>query len=179
MEPTAISYDMLKTEEGQINAVFACFGSAAQHAQHFEVALGEFLLLFNKLANRELTLEAFEALDQKLQKQTMGTLLREFRKYVRINDAKVDRCLELALEKRNFLMHHYFRERESKLGVEKERMTLLAELVQIGSLLEQATALVGGMRVAFSNAMSKTEVREDADEKPLFSIEVALPDEKA
>src|ERR1041384_167984 len=153
MQPTATSYDMLKTEEGQLNAVFACFGSAAQHAQHFEVALGEFLLLYNKLSKRELTLEAFEALDQKLQKQTMGTLLREFKKYVRINDSNVDRRLELALEKRNFLMHHYFREREGQLRVEKDRLLLLTELVQIGSLLEQAAALVGGMRVAFSSAM--------------------------
>ena len=29
---TAESLDLLKTEEGQKNAVFACFGSAAQHA---------------------------------------------------------------------------------------------------------------------------------------------------
>src|SRR5437773_1609207 len=172
MEPTAISYDMLKTEEGQLNAVFACFGSAAQHAQHFEAALGEFLLLFNRLTNRQLTLEAFEALDQKLQKQTMGTLLREFRKHIKIDDANVDRCLELALEKRNFLMHHYFRERESKLGIEKDRMSLLTELVQIGNLLEQAAELVGGMRVAFSSAMSKPQAKVDSDEKPLFSIEV-------
>lgn len=179
MEPTAISNDMLKTEEGQLNAVYACFGSAAQHAQHFEVALGEFLLVFNKVTNRQLTLEDLESLDQKFQKQTMGALLGQFRKYVRVNDAKVERCFELSLEKRNFLMHHYFREREGKLGVEKERLALLTELVQIGRLLEQAAALVGGMRVAFSNAMSKTGEKADADERPLFSIEITLPDEKA
>ena len=28
-----MSLEMLKSEEGQLNAVFACFGSAAQHAQ--------------------------------------------------------------------------------------------------------------------------------------------------
>jgi hypothetical protein len=160
MEPTEISHHMLKTEEGQVNAVFACFGSAAQHAQHFEAALGEFLLLFNKLASRKLTLEALDALDQKLQKQTMGALLRELRKYVRINDAKVDRCLELALEKRNFLMHDYFRVRKGKLRVEKERMALLAELVQIGSLLEQAAALVGRhTRCIFQCDVENREIR--------------------
>ena len=35
------SLRMLETEEGQNNAVFACFGSAAQHAQMFEEALGK------------------------------------------------------------------------------------------------------------------------------------------
>lgn len=179
MEPTAISYDMLKTKEGQLNAVFACFGSAAQHAQHFEVALGAFVLLYNKFTKRNLTLEAFEALDQKLQKQTMGTLLREFKKYVRVNDSNVHRCLELALEKRNFLMHHYFREREGCLGLEQGRLSILTELVEIGSLLEQAAALVGGMRIAFSDVMSKKGERGGSNKKPLFSFEVTLPDEKA
>jgi len=41
--PMSESLDTLRSEEGQLNAVFA-FGSAAQHAQFFEEALGEFLL---------------------------------------------------------------------------------------------------------------------------------------
>ena len=40
------SLKMLEPEEGQNNAVFACFGSAAQHAQMFEEALGNFLLAY-------------------------------------------------------------------------------------------------------------------------------------
>lgn len=172
MEPTSISGDTLKTEEGQLNAVFACFGTAAQHAQHFEAALGEFLLLFNKLSNRQLTTDAFDALDQKLQKQTMGALLREFRKYVKVNNTDVERCLESALESRNFLMHHYFRERESNFGVERERMAILAELVQIGNSLEQATALVGGMRIACSRAASNDQETAATGGESLFSIEV-------
>ena len=36
-----MSLEMLKSEEGQLNAVFACFGSAAQHSQYFEAALAD------------------------------------------------------------------------------------------------------------------------------------------
>lgn len=48
------SLNMLKTAEGQSNAVFACFGSAAQHCQHFEKALADFLILYNKATNQSL-----------------------------------------------------------------------------------------------------------------------------
>jgi len=50
------SLETLESEEGQLNAVFACFGSAAQHAQFFEEALGEFLLAYNKICNKSLTI---------------------------------------------------------------------------------------------------------------------------
>jgi hypothetical protein len=109
------SLEMLKTRVGQINAVFACVGSAAQHAQFFEVALAEFVLDFNKIANEAISLQELEILDQKLQKKTLGALLKEFSRYVTIKDAKVVQFLELALDRRTFLMHHFFRERSENL----------------------------------------------------------------
>src|SRR2546430_1080124 len=51
-ELAAISYDMPQDRRGSAKCCLCMFGSAAQHAQHFEAALGEFLLIFNKLANR-------------------------------------------------------------------------------------------------------------------------------
>ena len=112
---------MLKTEEGQCNAVFACFGSAAQHAQHLEAALVECLLVYNKISKQQLTIQDIDALDQKLSKQTLETLLREFQKFVTIGSADVEKRLELALEERNFLMHHFFlRESTSLLNSKAE-----------------------------------------------------------
>ena len=46
---TGESLDMLKSEEGQKNAVFACFGSAAQHAQLLEAALSDFLVVWRQM----------------------------------------------------------------------------------------------------------------------------------
>jgi len=164
---------MLNSEEGQLNAVFACFGSAAQHAQHLEAALGEFLLVYNKLTKQHLSFRDLNLLDQKLRKQTLGALLREFQKFVTIKSTSVEDFLEAALEKRNFLMHHFFREREQKLAQEQTRMELLQELTTIDSLLEQAAGLVGGMRVAVSEVISGTRAKSEG--KPLFAMEVKLP----
>jgi hypothetical protein len=172
------SLQMLKTRVGQINAVFACFGSAAQH---FEAALAEFLLDYNKLSTQAITPQDFEALDQKLQKRTLGTLLRDFSKYVTINDPKVAEFLEMALEKRNFLMHHFFREREGRLRLEKDRMDLLSELVGIDRILEEAATIIRGMRVAVSRAMAKHETdgeQEDSgDTQVLFTAEIKMPND--
>ena len=169
------SLQMLKTSAGQVNAVFALFGSAAQHAQHFEAALADFLSEYKKLTNRGGRLRDFEALDQNLQKKTLGTLLREFSKYVTIQDPNVVGFLEMALEKRNFLMHHFFLAREGKLRLEKDRMELLSELTGIDNLLEQAATITRAMRIAMLRVISSRELdggsKEDDTEhsKALFT----------
>ena len=177
------SLQMLKTRVGQVNAVFACFGSAAQHAQHFEAALADFLSDYNKLTKQGVSLQEFEALDQKLQKKTLGTLLREFSKYVTIQDPNVVGFLEMALEKRNFLMHHFFREREGKLRLEKDRMELLSELTGIDHILDQAATITRAMRIAMSRAISNHELDDGSKQgdtehsKALFTATFKMPDD--
>jgi len=178
------SLQMLKTRAGQVNAVFACFGSAAQHAQHFEAALAEFLLDYNKISKRVVTLQDFEVLDQRLQKKTLGTLLREFSKYVTIEDPKVVGFLEMALEKRNFLMHHFFRAREERLRLKKDRMDLLSELTGIDRILEEAATIIRGMRIAVSRAISKhgksgegSENDDSESSKVLFTAKLQMPND--
>ncbi len=99
------SLKMLNSEEGQLNAVYACFGSAAKDCQFFEAALSNFLLTYNRLLQKSLTLAELEAVETELDKKTMGMLLRNFEKHVKINDASVSAVLSDALEKRNFLIH--------------------------------------------------------------------------
>ena len=174
------SLRMLESEEGQTNAIFACFGSAAQHGWLFEVALEEFLLTYNKLCKKSLDLNDLEAIEKKLSKQTMGRLLAEFRKHVTIDDHTVEQCMDSALQKRNFLIHHFFRKRQEKFRTEKGRMELLAELVAIERELKHATDLTNGMRVAVSrklglnNDSMKAEEGDTASDT-LFSFEIATP----
>jgi len=89
---------MLRSEEGQLNAVFACFGSAAQHAQFFEAALGEFLLAYNKVCNTSLTLSKLEEIEQTNNRKTMGNLLAQMRKRVNFDDNKIDVAMDSALQ---------------------------------------------------------------------------------
>ncbi|HEX6466833.1 MAG TPA: hypothetical protein VFZ99_05985, partial [Terriglobales bacterium] len=102
------SLKMLDSEEGQLNAVFACFGFAAQYAQLFEAGLVRFLIVYNKISAESLTLEDFETIESNLQKRTMGQLIRELSRYVNFQDLALAGHFDDALQKRNFLMHRFF-----------------------------------------------------------------------
>ena len=173
---------MLESEEGQRNAVFACFGSAAQQSQYFEVALGDFLLVYNKICKKSLTLQDIESMEAKLGKQTMGTLLMEFKKHVKINDDKIASQMDAALQKRNFLMHHFFRERNERFDTEQGRMEMLKELVGVDSELRMAKDMTNGMRVALCRTLNYNDGAEDSDQgdggtssNGLFSAEINIP----
>jgi hypothetical protein len=171
------SLDMLKTEEGQLNTVFALFGSAAQHAQFFEEALGNFLLEFNKICDRSLTIEELESLAATLQKKTMGSLLTDFKKYVTINNELITENISEALVQRNFLMHQFFRDRRDKFGTAEDRAGLMSELLGIEHLLHGVTLVTNGLRVALCEALKPAaERREKQDDKVLFTVDVAIPD---
>ena len=73
---------MLKSQEGQLNAVFSCFGSAAQHGQLFEHALGELVLSLNAVSGRRLSSADLLNVERRLHKKTIGQLLRELNKHV-------------------------------------------------------------------------------------------------
>ena len=169
---TRESLDMLKSEEGQLNAVFACYGSAARHGQMLEVALSDFLVVYNQFAEQHLTKDDLEVDKDKLRKMTMGRLLREVRKHVKFDDTQwVSDCLTSALGKRNFLIHRYFLDREDKFNTETGRLEMLKELVSISNEIEQATAIVGGMRVSLCRALGHGQV-QSGDSKVIFSFSI-------
>jgi hypothetical protein len=147
------SLRMLETEEGQLNAVFACFGSAAQHAQLFEQSLAKFLLIYNKIADTTLSLEDLEVLEGKLKKKTMGSLLKELSNYVTIQEESVAKNLDEALKLRNFLMHSFFIAREEEFKSEDGRLRLLAEIIGIEQTLEKCRVITNAMRIAMCRTL--------------------------
>lgn len=87
--------------------MFAWFGSAAYFAQCFERSLVVLLILENRLAGRVTSHEEVDKLRRDLSKQTLGTLIRKFRKHSVLSDGVVQE-LSTRLEKRNYLMHDFF-----------------------------------------------------------------------
>ena len=179
---TEESLRMLKSEEGQTNAIFACFGSAAQHCQHFEAALDEFLWVCSNMCKKPLSILDLDDVRAKPHKQTIGRLLAEIRKIVTIDDNTVEECMDSALTKRNFLIHHFFRQRNEKFLTENGRMEMLRELVAIESELKLATDLTNGMRVAVSTALGLSDEKEymeasecDSASDTLFTMSISIP----
>ena len=141
------SVKMLESEEGQLNAVFACFGSAAQHAQLFEQGLSRFLAMYNKIAPDSVSGDDIG------NKMTMGELLRKVKKYVTIQDDLIEHMFSDALEERNRLIHRFFLERSHLLGSTEGRIELLLELVSIERNLESCRVAINAMRIAMCEAV--------------------------
>ena len=141
------SLRMLESEEGQLNAVFACFGSAAQHAQMFEQSLVRFLTIYNRVALGSTTVEDV------LQKMTMGKLLKRVEKVVTFPDDSFVEKFDAVVRARNFLMHDFFIDRASELESSEGRMALLTELITIEKALDHSRVTVNAMRIAMCRTL--------------------------
>jgi hypothetical protein len=152
------SLDMLKTDEGQLNAVFACFGSAAQHAQMFEEALGNFLLAYNHIRPEKMSAEELEELTQGIQARSMGSLLHELKSLVTLKEGDPRERMEAALKVRNYLMHRWFLDRRETFKSARGRMALLQELVGMERLLESARVTANAMRIAMCRTLGIDDI---------------------
>ncbi len=161
------SLKMLESEEGQLNAVFACYGSAAQHGQLFEDSL-------SKLLGQLKRLEGVEDPDAGLERMTIGQLLQLFRtKFVDEIDHWVPDFLDEARKRRNFLAHSYFLKRSGEMGVAEGRFAIVRELVAIEAHLRRGTELVNGLRVAISEAQKGLRT-EGGNGETVFSVRLNI-----
>ncbi len=152
-----ISLGMLESEEGQLNAVFACYGSAAQHGQLFEESITRLILLLNELSGIEPNAEMME-------KWTIGRLLAHWQKtFVHKIDEWVPQFLDEGRRLRTFLMHDYFLSRKDHLATEDGRMAMLVELSGIEQHFRRAAGLINGLRVAISRQLDERKTPGDRD----------------
>ena len=169
---TKKSLDMLKSKEGQLNAVFACYGSAVQHAQYLEKSFAELLELINELSGETITIK---------KKSTIGNSLFALEKLEEkgifsTNDEWVYELLEYVKETRNWLAHKYFLDREDKFKNKKGRMSMLSELVWLEKGFGAAEGLSNGAKIAIQEHIDGKRT-VTTDKNVVFTIEVKTPDD--
>lgn len=152
------SLNMLESEEGRLNAVYACYGSAASEGQFFEDAVRK---LLTKVSGDSPSSD----------RAGLKKLIDELRKRVTITDARVWISFHAAREVRNYLIHRFFRNKENNLKNHNGRMEMLKELVLIEIPIRRAKELINGMSVAVDEAL-KSGRRLDEDITFSFSEEV-------
>ena len=134
------SLKMLKSEEGQLNAIYACYGSAASQGQFLEDAVRG---LLTKVSDGSLSWD----------RTGLKKLIDELRKRIAITDERVWASFHEAREVRNDLIHAYFRGKEHKLKTKEGRMGMLRELVKKEAPIRRAKELINGMGVAVDEAL--------------------------
>ena len=167
---TKESLNMLKSKEGQLNAVFACFGSACQRGQLLEKALGDLVLVINHLVGCSLSLSDLKERDEKIRSKTMGQLFRYVKEHATISDESIIEKLTFAIERRNFLAHHYFIQRDSEFETRAGRESMMKELVIWGDIFDQCTAVVRRIDIAIRETLSG--VRTSSSSRALFTVEI-------
>lgn len=161
-----ISLSMMESREGQLNAVFACFGSAAQHAQYFEESAASLIASLNRICG-------LEGAADKIQNWTLGQLLKHFQeRFVVEIDDWVPGYLERGRTLRNFLIHEFFLKREGRFGTRDGRMALLKELLHIERQLKHGADLLNGLRVAVGEPLDERARKAGEGGTVVFSVKL-------
>ncbi|HTZ20716.1 MAG TPA: hypothetical protein VMC06_07525 [Opitutaceae bacterium] len=128
----------------QHKLIFANAGAALYHAQVLEEAVTSFILIISVSKKRVPSKAAFDALDQVLRAKTLGGLLKEARKHLKIT-AAAEKQIDTALDQRNELVHHFFKNHAEAFFSEAGRNRMIAKLEGYQSSFCTAADTVGSI----------------------------------
>lgn len=117
----------MDSESGQIKSAYATFGLAFYYAQCVERQLSILLATKYGPGITDLTSEQYDKLLDKLFDKTFGGLVKHLRETVGIPE-EFEVTLAEAVDKRNWLAHHYFWERAGHFVTEEGRLFMVTEL---------------------------------------------------
>ena len=143
--------------------MFAQYGFAAYWGQRLENTLVQTLTFLARVINHATPPADLSSLELTAQKKTLGWLLRELRS--KVNPAEpVEEMLDKALDQRNFLTHHFFRERQEETASAEGLVRMVKELHEIGELLAQANQVMTVLAKILLKVIRKDAERLTADQ---------------
>ena len=150
------------------------FGRAAEVAQTMELEAGNLALVYATILLDTSTItdeqrESFQALVQDVNKRTFGNLFRQIQNIGRIDDGAIATVNE-ALEKRNYLMHKFFRKHNFAIDSAEGRKAMLAEIREIQVSLSLAHAVLSAMTASLSQLLAKLFGRKVLSEQEALRL---------
>jgi len=139
---------MLESQEGQLNAVYACFGWAVAQGQFLEDAVRKLLV----------KVSSGPPPSDRLGLENLISILRE---QITITDTRAWKTFHTVRRERNRLIHQFFRNKEDNLKTEDGRSEMLMELVSIGISIQTVADLLNGMREAVDEALRKGQTLDE------------------
>lgn len=157
----------MDSDEEQHKEVYAYFGHAAYWSQCLETTLVNLLICDGKLRGEAQTAEVMDALEATLQKLPLGPLIKKVSAQVDL-PADTEEHIRRALPHRNFLMHHFFRERAWEFATEAGRRRMLEELREIQATLCVADKAADTLLLALVRLLGITPEWLDAEYKAML-----------
>ncbi len=131
-----------------IKTVFAHFGLAIYLSQVLEHAIVNAMVcvdMLPKRSNPPISQDAWaikvDSFMDRHFENTLGTMINNLKGIMNIPD-EIETILSSALKKRNFLAHHYFRERSDEFMSQRGRDQMIRELENAQSLFKQADEIL-------------------------------------
>jgi|HubBroStandDraft_1064217.scaffolds.fasta_scaffold43834_4 hypothetical protein len=121
--------------------VYAFFGLAAFYAQCFEQSMILLLLAVNLRRPKALQSKGRDELLKWFDKKSLGALITELKKVANV-EVTLQKRLEDLLEKRNFLMHHFFPKNSMKTATDQGRRDVLDELRSLAQTFQDGDHLL-------------------------------------
>jgi hypothetical protein len=148
-----------------LRELYVEFGQAAEMAQVMEVEAGNLALAFVTVWFNPTTItdeqrEFFRALVDDVDKRTFGNLMKEIRKTIQVSET-IDKTINDALAKRNYLIHKFFRTHNFAINSEEGRKAMRSEIAAIHSALNIAHAMLHGMTHTLNQAFGKPNITEE------------------
>jgi hypothetical protein len=129
--------------------LYAEFGLAAEKAQVLEVdcgniALSHMVLFFGKDNITDEHRRLYRNILNDCDRSTLGKLLRQVKSIGKFDDSILT-AVDEALERRNYLMHHFFRTHNFAILSESGRKLMIEELKEIQAKLDLARTMLLGV----------------------------------
>ena len=141
------------------------FGRTAEMAQVMEVEAGNLALTFVSLAFDPETItdderRFFRAVAEDVNRRTFGYLLKEIRKIGNI-DEEIESSINMALEKRNYLVHGFFRTHNLGIHSKEGREAMRRELQEIYEALSRAHTILSLMTDTLNGVFGRPNISEE------------------
>lgn len=166
-----------------LDDVYRKFGEVSEAAQLLETELGNILfgeavvegMLVRLPESARLNKKQAEELMDNVNRQTLGQLIKNAKRYTKALD-QLEPLLAEALEERNRLSHHFYRQHNFRRNSDVGRLLMLEDLESIHHVLlnaYKAVVLLSG--VDLDAVAEKSNKARDNGERPAADPTVHLP----
>lgn len=145
----------------KLNKLYELFGRTSENAQTLELEAGNVILSYltlfvdpKNITNEEK--KEYKKLVDEVDSKTLGNLLKTIKSIVNF-DQKSEDIINKALNRRNYLIHHFFKTHNFAIFSEKGKDEMIIELEGISKELSLAKLHLD----AISKLMAKVAGRED------------------
>lgn len=114
-------------ESEQLNELYRLYGIAAHNCSNIEYRIVYLLLGPKWKQTADLNPEKVTEVYDKLQRLTLGALLKEYKQHFTFTDKQLE-LMDSVLEKRNYLMHRFFGTYGKKMHDPAVQVKMISEL---------------------------------------------------